>query len=209
VFIPLAAMRTIKLIAGIGCFILALGFALLALATNTWFQAIMWGPIPFASFFAFVGWLLISKRKSSMPNKSRALIALTMCPLCGFMIVIIIPNFIRAEYESAQNACVNNLRQLQAAKNEWALETGATNGILVTIEDLTPYVQLDSKGQLPKCPAGGTYIFGRVGEDVRCSIGNSDWPNSHVLSGAEDYDWWTNFKYAYATLFGLYHPQKP
>jgi hypothetical protein len=202
-------MRTIKFIAGISCFVLALGFALLALGTNTWLEAFMCGPIPFACVFAFVGWFLISKRKSCISWRGKALIVLTTFALSVLIIAVIIPNFIRAEYESAQNACVNNLRQLQAAKEEWAIENGKTNGTLVTANDLTPYVQLDSKGQMPKCPAGGTYIFGRVGEDVKCSIGTSDWPKSHALSETNDFTWQENFKYAYATLFGFHHVPKP
>jgi len=124
------------------------------------------------------------------------------------MALVGIPDLVAATYESSQNACINNLRQLQAAKTEWALETGATNGTLVTESDITPYIQLDSKGRIPKCPAGGTYIFGRVGEDVRCSIGTSDWPNNHTLSDTNDFTWRDNFKCAYHVLFGLRHPKK-
>lgn len=69
-----------------------------------------------------------------------------------------------------RNACINNLRQLDAAKNQFALEKGKTNGAPVTEADLKPYVKLDANGNLPKCPAGGKYTIGKVGESPTCSV---------------------------------------
>src|SRR6185312_17212668 len=45
--------------------------------------------------------------------------AIVMIPL---MMAIAIPNFVKARETSIQNACINNLRQIDAAKNQWALE---------------------------------------------------------------------------------------
>lgn len=164
--------------------------------------------IIFAVIMSYAGWLLISKRKSQMSVAGKIYLGVIFIFLCGWIIAFFIPGLVYMEYSSSQDSCVNNLRQLQAAKEEWALENGKTNGTLATAADLTPYVQLDSKGNLPKCPAGGTYIFGCVGEDVRCSIGNSDWPYRHVLNDTNGFTWWENFKEAYATLFGLHHVRK-
>jgi outer membrane lipoprotein-sorting protein len=69
-----------------------------------------------------------------------------------------------------RNACINNLRQIDAAKNEWALENGKANGAVATEADIKPYIKLDADGNLPKCPAGGKYTIGKVGENVTCSI---------------------------------------
>jgi outer membrane lipoprotein-sorting protein len=69
-----------------------------------------------------------------------------------------------------RNACINNLRQLDAAKNQWALEQRKKNGDMVTEADITPYIKLDASGNLPKCPAGGKYTIGRVGTTPTCSI---------------------------------------
>jgi hypothetical protein len=131
----------------------------------------------------------------------KIILALAACLLAGFIIVIDIPNFIRAQYETAKNACINNLRQIAAAKNQWELENGKTNGI-VTDADIKPYFM---DGNFPKCPTGGTYIIGPVGEDPKCSIGTSVWPNDHVLD--ETNSWYTDFKAAYSKVFGLNHAQ--
>lgn len=143
------------------------------------------------------------KKKSFV---SKIIATVVVCVFAGFIIVIVVPNFVRVTYQTAANGCINNLRQIDAAKNEWALENGKTNGI-VTENDIKPYLKLDSSGNLPKCPAGGTYIIGRVGEDPKCSIGTSAWPNEHVLN--ETNDWWTDFKAAYSIIFGLRHVQPP
>ena len=74
-----------------------------------------------------------------------------------------------------RNACINNLRQIDAAKNQFALEKGKKNGDPVTEDDIKPYIKLDANGNLPKCPAGGKYVIGKVGENPTCSI------DGHVL----------------------------
>ncbi len=66
-----------------------------------------------------------------------------------------------------RDACINNLRQIDGAKNEWALEKGKANGTPVTAADIAPYLQ---GGALPKCPGGGTYTIGKIGEKPTCSI---------------------------------------
>jgi outer membrane lipoprotein-sorting protein len=74
---------------------------------------------------------------------------------------------------SRRNACINNLRQIDAAKNEFALEKGKKNGDPVTATDIAPYIM---GGVLPKCPAGGTYTIGKVGEKPTCSIPGHELP---------------------------------
>ena len=66
-----------------------------------------------------------------------------------------------------RNACINNLRQIDAAKNEFALEKGKANGTVVTEDDIKPYIM---GGTFPTCPSGGKYTIGKVGETPTCSI---------------------------------------
>jgi len=98
----------------------------------------------------------------------------------GFLTIVGVPRWVNAHSTSASNACVNNLRQFDGAKNEWALENGKTNGAICTAVDIKGYVQLTAQGRLPSCPQGGRYIFGKVGEPVRCSLGTNIIP-PHVL----------------------------
>jgi hypothetical protein len=119
----------------------------------------------------------------------------------GFLVAIVIPKAVCATHRSSANGCINNLRQVSAAKEQWRLENDKKEGDVASEADLTPYIKLDSAGHFPKCPGGGTYDIGRIGEDPKCSISTSAWPNSHVLNDTNR-GWWFDFKAAYGVLLG-------
>jgi len=82
---------------------------------------------------------------------------------------------------SPANACINNLRQIDAAANEFALLHNLTNGDRISFpNDLTPYIKLNKDGKIPSCPSGGIYHLGRVGKTPTCSLGTTVTP-AHVL----------------------------
>lgn len=102
-------------------------------------------------------------------QSAAALVLLPAVAVPGMLAAIAIPNFVKARATSQQNACINNLRQIDAAKNQWALEKGKKSGDVCTEDDIKPYIRLIN-GELPKCPQGGTYTIGPVGEHPTCSI---------------------------------------
>jgi RNA polymerase sigma factor (sigma-70 family) len=65
------------------------------------------------------------------------------------------------------NQCLNNLRQIDAAMQQCALEHRLTATNIITAEQILPYLM---NQQLPQCPAGGTYTFGSLNELPVCSI---------------------------------------
>jgi len=74
----------------------------------------------------------------------------------------------QAQAEAAQRAtCINNLRQIDAAKQQWALENNKTDTDVPTAQDLLPYIR---GGGFPVCPGGGTYTINAVGLPPTCSI---------------------------------------
>ncbi len=94
--------------------------------------------------------------------------------IIGLLAAIAIPNFIKARATSQANACINNLRQVDGAINEWALETGQTSGTAIgNISVISPYVKLNSTGGVPQCPLGNTYTLGNIGDPVQVSCPNS------------------------------------
>ena len=100
--------------------------------------------------------------------------------IIGLLAAIAIPNFVKARAQSQANACINNLRQLDAAANQFALEKGKKSGdAIVLATDLTPYIKLNSAGNIPPCPAQGTYTLATVGATPACSL--STLTPSHVL----------------------------
>jgi len=101
--------------------------------------------------------------------------------IIGLLAAIAIPNFVKARATSQANACINNLRQIDAAANQFALEKGKKTGDAITLAtDLTPYIKLNSSGVIPPCPAGGTYTLATVGAAPACSLGSTVTP-SHQL----------------------------
>ena len=91
--------------------------------------------------------------------------------IIGLLAAIAIPNFVKARATAQQNACINNLRQIDAAANQFALEQKKSTGASITFpSDLTPYIKLNSAGSLPACPAGGTYADSTVGTNPSCTL---------------------------------------
>jgi prepilin-type N-terminal cleavage/methylation domain-containing protein len=80
--------------------------------------------------------------------------------IIGLLASIAIPNFVRARASSQQNACINNLRQIDGAAQTWALENKKTSSDTYALTDVMPYIKLDTTGNIPGCPARGTYSPG-------------------------------------------------
>src|SRR5688572_29379652 len=74
--------------------------------------------------------------------------------IIGLLAAIAIPNFVKARTTAQQNACINNLRQIDGAKQQWALETKQAPDASPDENDVKPYVKT-----LPKCPADSTDTF--------------------------------------------------
>src|ERR1035441_7644813 len=92
--------------------------------------------------------------------------------IIGLLAAIAIPNFIKARATSQQNACINNLKQISGAIDEWALETGQSSGQAVaSVSTVSAYIKMNSANSVPGCPAGGIYTTTSVGTvpEVTCS----------------------------------------
>jgi competence protein ComGC len=93
-------------------------------------------------------------------------IALSLVVL-PILLAIAIPNFVKARQFEKTNACIQNLRQIDNAKQQWALENKQEPTDTPTVDDIKVYI----KGpQFPDCPEGGTYQINPVGKDPTCSI---------------------------------------
>src|SRR5204862_1428395 len=71
--------------------------------------------------------------------------------IIGLLAAIAIPNFIKARTTSQQNACINNLRQIDGSIQQWALENNKTAGAAVVYSDISGYLK-----NSVICPASGT-----------------------------------------------------
>ncbi len=103
--------------------------------------------------------------------------------IIGLLAAIAIPNFVRARTTSQMNACINNLRQIDGAKQQWALEHQATSTATPDITDVQPYLGRGSGGTQPVCPADSSqtfatsYVLGDCQTAPTCQIVSS----THIL----------------------------
>ena len=130
------------------------------------------------------------KRKNHMKTIKASLLAgftlveiMIVVAIIGLLAAIAIPSFVHARAKSQATACINNLRQIEAAVQQVAIEKGKHVGDTVNYpDDITPYIKLNSSGSIPPCPAGGTYSLQTVGTipQAVCSLSTTVDP-PHVL----------------------------
>ena len=95
--------------------------------------------------------------------------------IIGLLAAIAIPNFVKARTTAQKNACINNLRQIDGAKEQWALEKKLAPGAAAVDTEIEAYI----KNGRPSCPAVGTYTFNAVDTPPACSLAAA--PNNHTL----------------------------
>src|SRR5882672_9851590 len=79
--------------------------------------------------------------------------------IIGLLATIAIPNFVRARLKAQQNACINNLRQIDGAKQTWALENKAAQNVVPSVANIQPYLGRGTAGTAPSCPADSSSTF--------------------------------------------------
>jgi prepilin-type N-terminal cleavage/methylation domain-containing protein len=105
--------------------------------------------------------------------------------IIGLLAAIAIPNLIRARSTSQTNMCIDNLRMIDAAKQQWALENGQVATALPQSTDIQPYLGRGN-GELPTCPLDPnsppsfttSYTMGNCQTTPVCLI----LPATHVLN---------------------------
>jgi prepilin-type N-terminal cleavage/methylation domain-containing protein len=103
--------------------------------------------------------------------------------IIGILLAIAVPNFIRARESSRAKSCISNLKQIDSAKEQWAMDNKKTSADTPADADLygaDKYVKT-----APACPSSGTYTIAAVGTAPTCSVGNNntaaDTSDDHIL----------------------------
>jgi prepilin-type N-terminal cleavage/methylation domain-containing protein len=97
--------------------------------------------------------------------------------IIGLLAAIAIPNFIKARETARKNTCINNLRLIDGAIQQYALESSKNSTDSVKASSLTVYLGRGGTGTVDTvggaktgtfCPSGGKYTIGKVNEKPTC-----------------------------------------
>ena len=87
--------------------------------------------------------------------------------IIGILMAIAVPNFLKARTSSQVKTCIANLKQMESAKEQWAMEKGKgatdTPDLAVDLVGLTNYIK-----KLPICPTAGIYTIGNMSTRPAC-----------------------------------------
>lgn len=79
--------------------------------------------------------------------------------IIGLLATIAIPNYINSRRAAQMSVCISNLRSINGAKQQWALEQRKVNSDTPQGSDLQPYLGETAAGSLPTCPLDGQRTF--------------------------------------------------
>ena len=123
------------------------------------------------------------KNKNSRKSGFSLVEIMIVVAIIGLLAAMAIPNFVHAQQVARTNTCISNLRYIDGAKQQWALEQRKQATDTPTGSDLQPYLGRGAGGSLPSCPADAAQSFATsyapqsVGTRPVCLI----IPATHVL----------------------------
>ena len=88
--------------------------------------------------------------------------------IIGVIVALAIPNFLKTREHARKQICIENIGQIESAKQLWGLENGKKEGDIPEEEDLIgplKYIKV-----MPLCPGAGSYNFRAIGEPATCTI---------------------------------------
>jgi prepilin-type N-terminal cleavage/methylation domain-containing protein len=89
--------------------------------------------------------------------------------IIGILLAIAIPNFIKARETARLKSCVANLKQIEGAKEQYAMDQKLQGTDNVTFPDdlvgASSYIK-----STPECPSGGTYATATVDDTPTCDV---------------------------------------
>ena len=93
--------------------------------------------------------------------------------IIGILMSIAVPSFFQARQSARKSSCIGTMKNIESAKEQWAMDNKKSNGDSVAFTDLVGsslYIKAT-----PSCPSSGTYTLNPVGTKPSCDI------SGHVL----------------------------
>jgi len=92
---------------------------------------------------------------------------LIVVAVIGIILAVALPAFMKSRTQARKQVCIDNISQIESAKQQWGLENQKKDGDAPTTDDLVgsnKYIK-----RMPECPGGGTYDFQSIGTTTTCS----------------------------------------
>lgn len=98
--------------------------------------------------------------------------------ILAVLLSVAIPNYLKSGKNTSKNSCIVNLRQIDSAMEQWAIENNIVAGtVLGAMEESEVYAYVD--GGMPSCPSGGEYSLHAVGSRPQVTCSRED--EGHIL----------------------------
>ncbi len=108
--------------------------------------------------------------------------------IIGLLAAIAIPSFMRSREVAQANTCINNLRQIDSAKQQWAMAEGKTDAQAVAwnsteMAEVNTYI----RGGMPWCPLSDgesqaeAYDYTTVGTNAVCQMDQTTFDPRHRI----------------------------
>ncbi|HXT40113.1 MAG TPA: hypothetical protein VN887_08820 [Candidatus Angelobacter sp.] len=112
------------------------------------------------------GWLTVGNGNTDPSRKALLMATLQPAAVVGLLAAIAVPNFVKARQTAQYNAIMNNLRMIEGAKDQWALENKKSTGSKVTEQDIEEYI----RGGRINPVAGESYHLNAVGTPAAATL---------------------------------------
>jgi len=86
--------------------------------------------------------------------------------IIALIAAIALPAFTKVRRTAQQTACIQNLKQIDSAKEQAAMAYFLSQGAAIADASVNAYL----RGGAPTCEGGGIYTYNAVGTDPTCSI---------------------------------------
>lgn len=97
--------------------------------------------------------------------------------IMGVLLNIAAPNLVRARERTRSRACVSNLRRIDGAKEQWAMDTRASSGAagpaMTALVGAARYIK-----STPVCPSNGSYTVNNLGTHPACNTSGGPYPHT-------------------------------
>ncbi len=93
---------------------------------------------------------------------------LIVVAIVGILVGVAIPAFMKSRTQARKQVCIENLSQIENAKQIWGVENGKKDGDIPSETDLIgPNLYMKV---MPSCPGAGVYDLGAIGRNATCTL---------------------------------------